>query len=261
MKTLIQMLSSGFIAILLYSACTKSNTIIDESLSQSGVTRSNASNVREQQTDFCTNCAIDDVHGESASEFANVVARYRTTHQLLFNNFARGSLNASAYPNMGVQTANNFVDARSCWFALDTLKKFICLMERYSQQVGLSSSQLGIRFYYGVYWDGYQRDTRLSNCHTLYLAATQNSFGGINEDFDPRRSADLSTIVPLSGLISPGSSANLFMIGGRSGARPQVSGQPTMNQGDLCPPGIGCTPTLSAIDAAVPYKPLDGTSQ
>jgi hypothetical protein len=199
----------------------------------------------------CYNCSVDDLHGETDAEFSTVTARYKTTHQELFNNFAKGVLNNSLYPNTGtIVTDKAFKDARSCWFHADTLKKFMCLTERYSGQLGIPSSKLGVRFYYAVYPDHYYRDITLSNRHTLYLTATQDMDNdGIYNDFDPRISAALGVITPISTLIEDSIPQTIFSIGGRA----QVS----MNEGDICPPGKGCISTINAIDNKKSFIPLN----
>ncbi len=210
----------------------------------------------------CYNCTVDDIHGETVGEFANVIARYRTTHQKLFNEYAKGNLNSSPYPNTGITVASDFEDARSCWFPIDSIKKFICLMERYSATLGFSPANLGIRFYYGVYWSQYEKETSFSNRHTLYLTATLRKNGTAdNVDFDPKMSADSGVVVPLSALIRDQyKNTTIFSIDAGSSAAYLTSRAVTMNQGDLCPPRTGCNPTIKAIDIWKPAVPLNNTS-
>ncbi len=222
--------------------------------------------IRGSDSTTCARYIADDLHGVSAEEFANVTARYRTTHQALFNAYAKGLLDDSPFPNRGYHVDNGFEDARSCWFSLDTLKKFICLMEYYSGMLGISSSSLGIRFFYAVYWADYEREPRFSNRHTLYLTATQShtSRGEINEDFDPRFSANSGIVQPLHILMRRyNPQTELFIISGDAGTMKKRGRDNviTMNQGDLCPPAKGCNRTLAEIDDSHPIVPLSNIRQ
>ncbi len=202
----------------------------------------------------CYNCMVDDIHGETAEEFSDVTARYKTTHFDVYNSYAMGAISTPTIQRNANPMPAGFEDARSCWYSVDTLKKFICLMEKYSKKSGLTSADLGVRFYYANYPANYPRDNSLSKHHTLFLTATAKQ-GSINVDFDPRISAKniedggKEGIVTIASLIDSNNptfrSAELFMIAGNTG-------NATMNQGDLCPPGSGCTNTLSAVDAIYP---------
>jgi hypothetical protein len=210
-----------------------------------------------QQVIKCTDCTVDDLAWESAGEFANVVGRYRTTHQELFNNFAKGMLNSSVYPNLGSIVNNNFQDARTCWFGLDRIKKYICLLEHYAGMIGIPSTKLGMRFYYGVYPSNYQRDVSLSNKHTLFIASTYEDEIWGHVDFDPRKSTGGGGIVTLGDQVV--NNEPLVFVMSAKAATNQQNPNPTLNQGDLCPPGNSCSPTLNAVDGKVPVRPLDPT--
>lgn len=194
----------------------------------------------------CYNCITDDIHGETAAEFADVVARYNTTHASKYNDYATGRLSGTSLGSPSRIELPTFQDAQSCWYSVDTLKKFICLMEKYAAKSKIKSSDLGVRFYYANYPDNYTRDITLSKHHTLFLTATTN-FGGNNIDFDPRISAKegqtgakgVTYIASLIDTTDPGfKTRELFILAGKA----------SMNQGDLCPPGTGCKNTLSAVD-------------
>jgi hypothetical protein len=197
----------------------------------------------------CYNCITDDIHGETADEFADVVARYNTTHASNYNDYATGRLSGTSLGSPSKIELPTFKDAQSCWYSIDTLKKFICLMEKYAAKSNIKTADLGVRFYYANYPDNYTRDITLSKHHTLFLTATTN-MGGNNIDFDPRISAEkgqtgkeITTIASLISLQNPTfRTRELFVLAGKA----------SMNQGDLCPPGTGCTNTLSAVDNAYP---------
>jgi len=155
----------------------------------------------------CYNCVVDDIHGETADEFADVTARYKTTHSDVYNQYAKGLLTNNLIPAPTSLVPSAFEDARSCWFSLDTLDKFSCLMKKYSSKLGIPTSKLGYRFYYTQYPVNYPRDGSLSQCHTLYIAPTFEQ-GNMNIDFDPRESvnnggASVKDVVTLASLINP----------------------------------------------------------
>lgn len=70
------------------------------------------------------------------------------------------------------------VDSRSVWFSLDSLKTFICTIEKYNEGLVKKSDSLGIRFYFGVYSDTHNI---YPGKHTLILVPTRSKV-----DFDPR---------------------------------------------------------------------------
>jgi hypothetical protein len=256
MKTIALSLSICFNLILVAAiiGCNKSAVDADVQNLRSNGDIKHGTPQGGEPTTFCTNCAVDNLPGEPAAEFANVVARYRDNHQKLFNAFAKNQLNNSVFPNTGTQVGTLFQDTRSCMFDLDRIKKFICLTERHSAAIGLTSQQLGLRFYYGIYPSSYTSDPRYSNMHTLYITATYRDNAGQYRDFDPRRSALAGSIVPLQNLILS-NDPDMLVLGGRS-AFPTPTGA-ALNHGDLCPPGNGCDPTLNAVDMMAPNRPLD----
>lgn len=246
---------AGIALMLLGFGCNKSGVINEASPMAGTETRSSAFGDEDAQTTFCTDCQVDDLVGEPASEFANVVARYRDNHQKLFDAFARHDLNNSVYPNSGTQVNGVFQDTRSCMFSIDRIKKFICLTERYAARLNMNTSKLGLRFYYGIYPSNYYREPQYSNMHTLYITVTYRNSAGKYVDFDPRKSVTNGTIVPLYQLILL-NEPDMFVLGGRSGAQPPPPGG-SLNHGDLCPPGTGCDSTLSVVDQMAPLRPLD----
>src|SRR5207248_1302452 len=151
-------------------------------------------------------------------------------------------------------TIDKFQDARSCWFSLDRLKKFICLMEQYSAKARINKP-LGIRFYYA----DYSKDS--TRCpypnyikhHTLHLVPTYVDSKKIIS-FDPKLSRP-GHPVTIVDKIKANSPDTLFIL---SGLRVYTSVLPdqnaAMNQGNLCPPGEGCDDVLKAIDDDDRYK-------
>lgn len=207
----------------------------------------------------CYNCQTDDIHGETAAEFTDVIARYRSTHWSLYNEFAKDQLSTSAIPVAKYSQPNDFQDARSCWFSADTIKKFLCLVEKYASELKIPSSNLGIRFYYANYdaKDVFKGEYKYH--HTLYMVPTvyDETVGGF-VDFEPRESARTGSVVWLDKFIEEGLPGYrikpLFMIGGNAGVlkvstQANTTTRVSTNQGDLCPPGNNCNPTLQKVDA------------
>lgn len=213
----------------------------------------------------CYNCLTDDIHGETAQEFADVTARYRTTHFTFYNALAKNQLTATGMSVPNYNKSSTFQDSRSCWFSADTVKKFICLMEKYAATINIPSSDLGVRFYYANYDNVNVFDPNFANHHTLYLVPTAyDTKTGAIVDFEPRKSASTGNLVYLSNFINdtlPGfGTQNLMIVGGMPSlfqSRQTTPGTVNIstNQGDLCPPSTGCNPTLTAIDQthAAPY--------
>lgn len=198
----------------------------------------------------CYNCSTDTFSGITIGEFKYGIARYRTTH---FD-----SINNEPYmANLGLK------DARACWYSLNTLKKFICLIEKYSGQLvsNTDSLDLGIRFYYAVYPDSSTPridhfDIADKSRHTLFLVPTYfSSADSLNIDFDPRYS-----VSPLNFAIYSGDSASAFALGyaprsftpGSSGSsnNSNSTNGGNQNQGQLCPPTCpnNVTSTMNTID-------------
>ena len=143
----------------------------------------------------CVECTNDNFIGLKASDFYKGLARYRKFHWNVINNRVSAELN----------NGTPFQDARSCWYSIETLKKFICLLEKYASSGSLrfTSKDLGIRFYYAAYdtskFDSHfilTRDgssglvkTPLGMHHTLFLVPTYfDTELKQDVDFDPRLS-------------------------------------------------------------------------
>jgi hypothetical protein len=90
------------------------------------------------------------------------------------------------------QVCTNDRDASSIWFGLDTLKKFIWMIENLNCMNQCHDS-LGIRFYYARYpdtatmrgtYDLASLNLNYANKHTLFGIPTFR-LGGVNIDFNP----------------------------------------------------------------------------
>lgn len=99
-----------------------------------------------------------------------------------------------------IKNANeNMNDARSVWFDLETLKRFIDEVERQTCNncTGTTTTQLGIRMYYGTYpdsseWNDEYWSQNLQGLpesyagrHTIMMVPTYRNTEGVNVDFDP----------------------------------------------------------------------------
>ncbi len=254
LKLALGILSLGFAAYIYFFPPTHTTSTVVE---QKTVTKF------DTITNNCFDCTIDDLHGETAGEFMDVTARYRSLHQDLYNKYVKGTLSST---NMGALTytkASTFLDARSCWFAADTLKKFICLMEQYAAKIKIPSSQLGVRFYYATYPDGFTKAPQYANNHTLYLTPTAlDPKTSRFVDFEPRKSAANGRLTYLSDFLKDtlNQLSQQYFIKSAIVTQPSVQFKlpdnstinVSMNMGDLCPPGTGCNTTLNKIDGTYP---------
>jgi len=231
----------------------------------------------------CYDCSDGNIHGETAAEFSDVTARYRSSHLALYDAYIQGNMTGNTVQNPPHTAGSGFQDARSCWFPVDTLKKFICLMEYYASKIDIPSSQLGVRFYYANYSDTIS-NAAFANHHTLYLTPTAyDDKDQANVDFEPKLSAENNEFITISDLIYPDeirrmelrnkdvksppaykayaqryNTQRLFILSPgvpsatASSTMSLSSSNVSMNQGDLCPPGTGCNRTVGAIDNKFP---------
>lgn len=184
---------------------------------------------------LCYNCAGDHF-ALDITHFYSDLRRYRQTHYALYNHYRE------------TQGAPGFQDARSCWFSLDTLQKFLCLFRHYTDSTScigashfLSSHDLGLKFYYAVYDSGVTSEGYdYGYHHTLVIVPAYKNDRNELIDFDARTSCQSGNIVPLNKLSA---SSQFFGLGGS-----QVTAT-AGNQGQLCPPKCPTNdPTLTAVD-------------
>lgn len=192
----------------------------------------------------CYECGSDTFYGLTLQEFMRDIARYKTTHAYRINH----------EPYM--MTHDSLKDTRACWYSLDTLEKYICLIKKYSESKGLASSTLGIRFYYAVYpsnpgelWNG-----KYISRHTLFLVPTRqvdikegDGEKIFNVDFDPRVSLDpLASYFAGLPLSTAAASRRVMVLDLGHPENPEMA----KNQGQLCPPNCppGVLNTLAGID-------------
>src|SRR5437870_1588639 len=72
----------------------------------------------------CTDCRETETYGHTMEEFLEVTREYRDKRWKLIN---------KDLPSMTEK--HDTADSRAIWFSLDSLKKFICTIEKYSEQL------------------------------------------------------------------------------------------------------------------------------
>jgi len=197
----------------------------------------------------CYECKIDRFTSLSAADFEDGIHRYKQ----LRSDVIDGSVLKGIKP-----------DARNCWYSLDTLKTFICLIEKYAKKRGIPSERLGIRFHYAVYPDIKPDYPTYARLHTLYLSATVHR-SGFNQDFDPRYLDEVlgKKHIPSDSLLLRSYIYNIYMSDPgakllvlplpyenpvqppRSAGSALTGATPVMsrNQGQLCPNYPNCPPS------------------
>lgn len=179
-------------------------------------------------------CSYDDLQGETLTDFKNVIKRYKANSWTTIN--TNTNLAWAASSGSGSTT---FEDARCIWFSMDSIKQFICTIEKYSAQLNLTTANLGIRFYYGQYDILHPH---YPDRHTIFMMPTFNPGNdGPALDFDPRYNVtnnwgitNIDSIKSFASGINaiPPTSTTLFTIlGGDLNMNPAIR-----NSGELCPP-------------------------
>ncbi|MCX6316488.1 MAG: hypothetical protein NTW29_04310 [Bacteroidetes bacterium] len=170
-----------------------------------------------------------DLEGEPWDHFKSAVNNYYT------NIYPEINAKVNQLRN-GRNNPDRFVDARAIWFSMDSLKQFIYTIEKYSTLMNLSTSQLGIRFYYGQYSADHQA---YADHHTLFLVPTYaNNATETAIDFDPRYNytnlevRDVKSIRSLRAVAEGNPSTTVYSILGAS----EVTNPSIRNSGELCPP-------------------------
>lgn len=208
----------------------------------------------------CFDCSSDAFYGLQLDDCMIDIARYRKTHW--------NAINDNPYMQTALGKNKPMKDARACWYSLDTLKKFICLIENYSlkNRYSYTSKDLGIRFYYAVYPDPLEGNPEYKSHHTLFMVPTLNEV-----DFDPRYSflhgADPKN-QPLDSIILNDPSEQPLILDWTTSNNFQTGFTGTMakNQGNLCPPTCLLLPcdnggnrTLNFIDCRYPDESFPGS--
>lgn len=136
------------------------------------------------ECDHCKDYSGDEFEGVPAGLVYTMIKQYKLNH----------------WNNQRVLGNNQPTDARSVWFNLDTLKKFIYKIEQAACSSNcINRADLGIRFYYAEYpdivtWNQYDNDPatlahrmEYQGLHTLVMTPTYyNTNSQMNVDFDPR---------------------------------------------------------------------------
>jgi hypothetical protein len=237
--------------ILYFYACKSSNVLNPKTITQK----------------TCYNCLTDETFGHTTNEFTDVVSRYKTNYTDVIEDSIK-RIRIDPDHTIGQFLVNGkFSDTRSVWYPIDSVKKFICTIEKYSSIMKIPGDSLGISFYfaqYGNITDNNRKD--YSYHHTLFLVPTMRNGGG-NFDFDPRYSVKkrkggdtVITPVTLSDIIlntSISNSYNFLSLGGADMAL-------EANKMKGCPPNCDTPSTLKTIDVLFPNgnplvkKPIRG---
>lgn len=139
-------------------------------------------------------------------------------------------------------------DARSAWFNLDVLKKFIWYVETQSIKNGVTDTKkLGIRIYYtrypnvdsfSYYADLATTPTNYARMHTTILIPTYyNTAQSANVDFDPKQMKSFGVPLPLNAFLN-----NNTITNSNTMARSVVAASDeitALNHADLIPPMTG----------------------
>jgi hypothetical protein len=208
---------------------------------------------------ICSSYDRDDIARISLHELMEDAARYRTTHAQL------------AEDTMRQLSLQNKIASRSCYFTLETLKKFLYYVETYSKSHEIQSKQIAINFYYTVY----PREKVMPNgkqygsLHSLYLVPSKlDSESRGYDDFDPISNKTLTQLVNyrekpnqgsgINGIIDRLKQTQIFALAPQPVfqlmSSPQAGASDTAplmrNQGGLCP----CPPknVFEDIDALYP---------
>jgi hypothetical protein len=182
----------------------------------------------------CYHCDTDAFYGLTAEDYREGLQRYRRERADVIDDSVLKGIKS---------------DARSCWYSIDTLKKFICLMEKYASRLHIPADSLGIRFHYAVYPGVFPQNPEYSRLHTIFMVATCRS-NEVNRDFDPRYLDSLYGPQPpgLDSLLQAGDprflppGVRLFELDYVSANHSDATGTSVMakNQGQLCPNYPNC---------------------
>jgi hypothetical protein len=222
----------------------------------------------------CIGCT-QETEGEDVNHLKVVLENYRekiwdvingtrmnqSTNSLIFDNTV-------SMGKAGINYSNT--DARCIWFSLETLKQFICTIEKNNAKLTNYATNLGIRFYYAVYEPDYNPDLGKANRHTLFMVPTRSNGNEPAVDFDPRETlfrqtniedygkTYLDQSVTFNALITERFRARKALI--LTEAEPAINkpstnlvkqnGMPTFskNNGELCPTHCPIPNTLDVID-------------
>lgn len=208
----------------------------------------------------CTDCN-NETDGQIFSHFKNVVYNYRTEHWDLINQYQNQVQHRSfdltaGLPSSVLQAHNSTTDSRCIWFPLETIKKFLCTIEKYNNKLKTPNKELGVRLYYAVYEPDYS-DASKQNRHTIFMVPTYQAVPGAQNpqiDFDPRETYNRQT--QTQGRFQE--MVNFVMLGQQNGAPQYASTRRLIlapeesnlvqNTGQICPTNCPVPNTFTVID-------------
>lgn len=234
---------------------------------------------KTQPVAVCTSCEEETI-GEDSDHFKRVLENYRVKVWDLINATRMDQSTNNPFftstAGIGKNDARDIyknTDARSIWFSLETIKQFICTIEKNNARLSHPATDLGIRFYYAVYEDTFHLAAK-KNQHTLFMVPTYKNGNGSEVDFDPRdtyirqvvspseyKGAFLNKMVTVPELLSSNFIARRMLILSEAQPSPnmpstylvQQSGGVggatfSKNNGELCPTNCPNPSTLKEID-------------
>jgi hypothetical protein len=208
-----------------------------------------------EESTRCVDCEKDNFLEVPLDHFMENVARYNGTHV------------KDTEPEMRRITRQKLA-SRTCTYSIDTLKKFICILEKYAGKHGIVSKDLAIKFFYGVYDQKQKVNGEFyGSQHTLYMvpAVYDNSQGvyhefsakplttGVDSGYKPQdTSRSYLTLRDIAPLAMENPSVKVFMLdatsfdaptrqairsttSSASAATPGITPTYVWNQGLLCP--------------------------
>jgi hypothetical protein len=218
----------------------------------------------------CVECA-EETHGQTIGHFKNVIQNYRTNIWDVVNTNSHFNTPTSGLNGINLKAVYKSTDARCIWFSLESIKQFICTIEKNNAKLQEPAENLGVRFYYAVYENNASVDIEKRNRHTLFMVPTFRDNSGAEIDFDPRATAQRQTgadfkllyqngKVTFANLLSENSTAPFLMLSDGEPNPPKRSTELVKrttaesstslikNNGEICPTNCPVINTLEAID-------------
>jgi hypothetical protein len=170
----------------------------------------------------------------TVQEFREAVKKYKVKRADIIN------------PTMPLSSEKDRLkDARTCWFPVDSLKKFFAVSEKLARENQIPTENMGVRFFYAVYPDnGPTRDgVNYRDRHTLFFVPTFRDEEMRDVDFDPVSGRPLAALVQDS--LQFDTTRVMFFNAVSYNMRVTEDEALIKNQGQLCPPT--CPTDLSSL--------------
>lgn len=221
----------------------------------------------------CVECA-EETHGQTIGHFRNVIKNYRTNIWDVVNTNTHFNTPTSGLDGISLKSVYKSTDARCIWFSLESIKQFICTIEKNNAKLKEPAENMGVRFYYAVYENDESVEDKKRNRHTLFMVPTFRDDSGTEIDFDPRATAqrqngaDFKLLyqngkVTFANLLNENSPAPFLMLSDgepnpskrsteliKAAAASSTTEPPSLikNNGEICPTNCPVINTLEIID-------------